>query len=105
LTQPLVIEKPQVYQSMKVDPGDLIDLAIVVGRIIGLSGREVTLYKPSQWKGQTPKAIHHERIKKLLSADELSRVVLPKAKKTLGHNVWDAIGLGLFHLGRAGRGK
>jgi hypothetical protein len=104
----VVIEKPQVYPKSPGDPNDLIDLAIVVGRIAGhfevaqpLSRSQpprFSFYKPSQWKGQTPKPIHHARIRAELERQgTLSCVEIPRAK-SLAHNIWDAVGLGLFHI-------
>lgn len=104
----IVIEKPQIYPKQKGDPNDLIDLAIIAGRIaescrpfVGEDGPtipHVVYYKPAVWKGQTPKEIHHERIKKHLERQGvLSCVEIPRAK-SLAHNVWDAVGLGLYHL-------
>ena len=99
----VVIEKPQVYQDMKVDPDDLVNLAIVVGRVIGPEKRNVTIYKPSQWKGQLDKKITTARTLASLSKEEISRIVLPRAVKTLGHNVYDAIGIGLAYLRKTGQ--
>lgn len=99
----VVIEKPQVYPGarQKGDPNDLIELAIVVGRVaekLQPVTRDLYLYKPSQWKKQVPKEIHHERIKKQLEQQgTFSSVELPRAK-SLAHNVWDSVGLGLAHL-------
>jgi hypothetical protein len=96
----LAIEKPQVYtqNKLKGDPNDLIDLAVVVGAIVGVFGltTRVTLYRPSEWKGQTPKDVMIDRIKNKLSKAEHKKVELPKAK-SLQHNVWDAVGIGLYH--------
>lgn len=33
---------------------------------------------------------------------ERGKIEWPKARKTLGHNVVDAIGIGLWHVGRMG---
>jgi hypothetical protein len=63
----VVIEKPQIYQGhlQKGDPNDLIDLAVLVGAIIGhVSATKILLPLPAEWKGQVPKDIHHRRIRK-----------------------------------------
>ena len=63
----LVIEIPQVYQGSKQkgDPNDLINLAILVGGIISvITTYNVALVKPSTWKAQVSKKIHHKRIMK-----------------------------------------
>lgn len=96
----LVVEKPKVYQSryQKGDQRDLIDLATVVGAICHASVyyiNTVELVEPYEWKGQTPKDITRKRVEKGLSKEELQAIELPKAK-SLQHNVFDAIGIGLW---------
>jgi hypothetical protein len=99
----LAIELPQVYvrSRSKGDPNDLISLARLVGAFeYFFDGRfGSTIYKPAQWKGQTPKDVTEARAKKRLTEAEITRIVLPPAK-SLRHNVWDGIGLGLHHLNR-----
>lgn len=97
----LVVEKPQVYREAKLkgDPNDLIDLAIVVGTLAErFHDAGLALYLPRTWKGQVPKVVMRQRIANRLSHEEFFSPVLPSA--SLSHNVWDAIGIGLFHLGR-----
>lgn len=98
----LVIELPQVYvrSRSKGDPNDLIMLAGLVGAFVyNFDSRDGhKLYKPAEWKGQVPKDIMETRIKGRLSEAELHAVELPA--RSLAHNVWDAVGLGLAHLGR-----
>jgi len=101
----LVIEKPQIYvrSRSKGDPNDLIDLALVGGAIAGATRpAEVVLYRPAEWKGQVPKPVMIERIKRSLSESERERVEIPKVR-SLEHNVWDAVGIGLFHLRKTRR--
>lgn len=110
----IVIERPQVYERSrsKGDPNDLIALALVAGavvgavreyqamsmcRIVGYTPCRVIEYRPADWKGQVPKDVMVRRIKRSLAKTELERVELPKAK-SLAHNVWDAVGIGLHHL-------
>ena len=97
----IVIERPQVYipRLMKGDPNDLINLAMVVGALLAtLHGPGETVL-PASWKGQVPKDIMVNRIKKRLAPEELARAMLPKTKD-LQHNVFDAIGIGLWAVGR-----
>ncbi|KKN50651.1 hypothetical protein LCGC14_0630780 [marine sediment metagenome] len=103
----VVIEKPQVYRQhlLKGDPNDLISLAVVVGAIANDFKREwpsvhVELLLPREWKGQTPKKVSVERTQRALTAAETRRVELPKTK-SLHHNVWDSVGIGLHWV----RGK
>jgi hypothetical protein len=98
---PLVIEKPQVYQgrAQKGDPNDLITLAVEVGRISSLYP-SVDFVLPRQWKGTIKKEMMLKRILKTMTDDELlllKNLKLPKSKE---HNVVDAVGIGLWRLGR-----
>lgn len=103
--QHLAIELPQVYRDSHqrgakrgTDPNDLIELGAVVGGVEELLGCATTVYLPREWKGQAPKEIVHDRARARLSAAETAAVKLPRA--SLAHNVWDAVALGLRHLGR-----
>jgi hypothetical protein len=53
---------------------------------------------PVQWKGSVDKEVHNDRVLKRLTPAE--REVIPKLPKSKLHNVIDAIGLGLWALGR-----
>lgn len=101
-----VSEIPQVYRegkSANVSPDDLTNLTGVVGCVIGfLDPVEVKTYVPAEWKGQVPKDIHNKRIKASLSMDEKAILEGVKCPASLLHNVVDAIGVGLFELGRMG---
>lgn len=106
----LIMEFPQCYPraSSKVN-NDLAQLAAIDGALgEAFTGANPRVVFPAEWKGSLPKEVHHERILRTLSAEEQARICWPSAKKTLGHNVLDAVGLGLFALGRvkrAGRRK
>ena len=92
----LVIEWPEVYSSRKTDPNDLLLLAGVVGMIVGgFDWRRVYSYRPKEWKGQVPKAIHNERTMKQMSDKILTE--LRHIPGSYRHNVVDACGLALFH--------
>lgn len=54
---------------------------------------------PSAWKAQIPKGVHKSRILGNLAPAEFIRIVSPE-----DHNTIDAIGIGLWALGRSGRG-
>jgi hypothetical protein len=101
-----VSEIPQVYRegkSANVDPEDLTNLTGVVGAVIGfLDPDEVETYVPAQWKGQVPKEIHNRRIIATLTPNEQTLLANVKCPVSLKHNVVDAVGIGLFALGRMG---
>lgn len=98
----LAIEMPQVYVASrsKGDPNDLIALAGLVGAFVYcfLDHGKVSTYKPAQWKGQVPKDVMTARLQKRLYEQEISAIQLPA--KSLQHNVWDAVGIGMHHLSR-----
>lgn len=93
----LAIEIPQVYARGRVDPNDLIALAFSAGRLAGMIGCPVTEYTPATWKKQVPKEIMVKRIQRELTDAETARVELAGA---LSHNIFDAVGVGLYHLKR-----
>lgn len=100
LTDFVVIECPMIYPRTKVDPNDILVLAIRVGIHIGsaqAAGVDYRLVRPREWKGTVPKAVFAKRILSKLTASE-GRILW-----SLDHNIVDAIGLGLYHLGRLGQ--
>lgn len=103
----LAIELPQVYRPslMKGRASDLINLAVVVGRVEAMFKQgEVTKYLPKQWKGQIPKPKRKgqsyavaERCKARLTWEELQQInFTSRWRQDL--DIWDAIGIGLRHL-------
>ena len=54
------------------------------------------------WKGSVPKDIHHRRVRAKLSPVELARLErgLEGVAPRLQHNVLDAVGIGLYAVGR-----
>lgn len=110
----VVIEKPMIYPGGRTkDPNAVVTLAVKAGEWGGLYRQWVTVeyVLPWQWKGQVPKDIHHERVLAKLTDEEHAIVnamrtdvrgnaraaaVAPSKR----HNVIDAVGLGLFAVGR-----
>ncbi len=109
----IVYEKPQIYTAVKSkgDPNDLIPLA-AIGAIfacrmlqvdppcIGGPARILTP-TPAEWIGQCPKAtkgsaFESPRAKRILSRLDAEEMALVPDQ----HDAIDAIGLGLFCLGR-----
>ncbi len=93
----LVMEWPQVYTVSKGDPNDLLPLAGVDAALVALLRVPSTHYLPFDWKGQLPKEVMCQRAFERLTDDEKTKVHNVGA---LTHNVLDAIGVGLHHLGR-----
>lgn len=117
----LVCEWPQIYRErsqQKRDPNDLLPLAAIHGILIGLwEPSDIRLVRPREWKGQkktNPTAnwilsrlgveekasIEHidEFLACLWDAESAGRDVLHPT-----HNTLDAVGIGLFVLGRLER--
>lgn len=91
-----VVECPQVYLQRKWrgDPNDLIGVTLVAGAVAALFP-SVDFVIPHTWKGNAPKDVATKRVRMALSDAELRRLP-PKAR----HDVWDAVGIGLWALDR-----
>lgn len=106
-------ERPQIYDPTKSlgDPNDLIGLSGVAGFLGGMLtlscvARQVCLEVasplPSEWVGQLPKertgdpwaSPRGARIASRISSDERMKLTKPN------HDVLDAVGIGLWALGR-----
>lgn len=101
----LVLEWPQTYggRAKRGDANDLFPLAGVDAALAAnFPAANVTHYLPREWKGTVDPDVMIERIQGRLAPHELLRVELPSAK-SLEHNVWDAVGIGLKYLGRLER--
>lgn len=98
----------EIPDRVKVNPKSIIKLALNAGRWLEKLGTacsgEVRAVEASAWKASTDPDVLARRILACLTPEELARV--PKTRSALGynHNVIDAIGLGLWRLGRMGRG-
>jgi hypothetical protein len=93
----VVVECPEYQKARRVNPNDLITLALRVGRWqarVERSGGKCELVRPSEWKGLVPKRIHTARTLAKLSREE--RLLVDGAR----HDVIDAVGIGLWRLGR-----
>lgn len=103
----VVTERMQVYKFSPVRNADLTDLLLMSGYMAGRVHASYPLLtwlkpEPREWKGNTPKKIHHRRVMKKLSLQEqaAASVALENVPESLQHNVWDAIGLGLWGMKR-----
>jgi len=94
-----VIERPMVYPRSPVPPNDIVTLAIDAGRVVGMAGfASVEWVLPRRWKGSAPKAVMHARIFAKLTLAE--RAIYDRVKDGAAKDCLDAIGLGLWKLGR-----
>jgi hypothetical protein len=93
----MLIEIPRAYGAgSPVDPNDLIKLALLGGYLAGINNSARRWYiHPQDWKGQVPKKIDNERTLRQLKDNE--RHILGERPN---HNVVDAVGIGLWALGR-----
>lgn len=102
----LVIEDQVIYPRMKEDPNDIIELAKKAGRVFqALCRQRYTWVEPRKWKGTLAKDTMAVRILEALNVSE-RRVYFAAADKVpegVRHNIIDAIGIGLWKLGRLGR--
>lgn len=103
----IVGERQVVYpgaKGLKTNPNDLLDLAMCAGAFYGALCVDMvatlTVVEPAEWKAQVPKDITRKRIETLLGSTE--KMLIKKGGEM--HNVYDAIGIGLFALGRAKKG-
>ena len=106
-TNRVVGERQVVYpgaKGLKTNPNDLLDLAMCAGAFFSTlcvdMQAQLTVVEPAEWKAQVPKDITRKRIEGLLTTSE--KVNIKKGGEM--HNVYDAIGIGLFALGRAKKG-
>ncbi len=101
-----VIEQPQIYEqrAQKGDPNDLISVALTAGfvecALVFGGASEVQYVWPRKWKGGVKKNLHNARVLAQLEADELQALKQCGVFASKRHNVIDAIGIGLWRLGR-----
>jgi hypothetical protein len=92
----VVVEQMVFSRHRNTDANDLIDVAMGGGFVVGwCSHSELVMVKPQDWKGSRPKKVDNAYTKSLLSADELA--ILPTKMTS---DLWDAVGIGLWHLKR-----
>lgn len=100
----LILEWPRTYagRSAKGDTRDLFPLAGIDAALASLFiESNIIYYLPQQWKSNVNAEVMIERIKTRISEEEKANIVLPC--KSLEHNVWDSIGIGLYFLNRLDR--
>ena len=96
----LVIERPRIYTRKTKRYDDIMKMMLVVGGLgVAFRSSPLVFYFPQDWKKNLSKEAMVERVKdRLRESDEIDRVEL--VSKSLEHNVFDAVGIGLHHLKR-----
>jgi len=100
----IVCEIPHAGDG-RATKSDIITLSVRAGLAIGAArapGVTLRLVTPSDWKGQTPKDVSHARTLGLLDAQERAVLdaALGKIPRGRRHNILDAVGIGIWALGR-----
>ena len=101
-----ISEYPQVYRAgaSKGDPDDLLQLASVVAVFTAnVVAKDYLAVRPREWKGSVPKDVHHARLVKTLTPEEMA-MVERAAPPSLRHNVLDAVGIGRYFFRTHRRG-
>lgn len=101
-----IIERPTIYDSrhQKGDQKDIADLLLTVGYLaatLEASDCDLTveMVEPRSWKGQIPKEVSQLRVDRILTEEERLAIRWPTAK-SLRHNCWDALHLGVWAFAR-----
>lgn len=84
---------------------DLLRVQLVGGIVAARVGQKIVTVRPMRWKGCVPKRIHHRRIGDVMTRAEkdLLTAACRTVHRDLQHNVIDAIGIGLWDVGRLPR--
>ena len=95
----LAIEYPQQYARSPTPRESIQKLVGVIGALaVTFPDSKTEYYLPRQWKGQVPKPVMHRRILGRLTESE--QALIPEMAASKLHNVLDAVGIGLHHVGR-----
>lgn len=99
----VLIEQQRIQYGRTKNPADIIELTGTAGAVSGALATmvfEVQGYFDTEWKGSVPKEAMTKRIEARIrsSPKELMRVV--ECAPSLIHNLWDAVGIGLFYFDR-----
>lgn len=98
----LVMESPVFMRGFGgytvASTGDLVKLAMLTGHLTARvydrsAWTKLELVEPSKWKGQLPKKVVENRVRKLLPG-------IFDPKKKVSNHAFDAIGIGLWKLGK-----
>lgn len=103
----VIVEHPVIYPGGKTrNPNDIVKLAVGAGewRRFKAGGKPVRYVEPRAWKGTIDGDTCNKRTLERLKDDELQvyedAVRTQRIAPSKRHNVLDAIGIGLFAIGR-----
>lgn len=95
----IVCEMMEMHQSARAQmmwkAGDFQRTLFLIGAIYGMTEPfvpEFSVTPPSEWKGQLPKSVTINRVKRVLGPSVCRRLGIEK-------HAWDAVGIGLWHQG------
>ncbi len=99
---PVVCERMVHRRARGVPPQDLMDVNLIAGAVASrvAHSQPYVFVTPKEWKGSTPREVEQARTRAALSPSELAILEAVKPK-SLAHNAWSAVGIGLSHIGRA----
>lgn len=81
--------------------GDLQRLTFLCGAIAGrVYPRTYLPITTSGWKGQLPKDVAAKRVQHIIGRIACKRLGLPEIKRRSDTHAWDAVGIGLWALGK-----
>lgn len=99
---PVIIERPQVYlqRKQKGDPNDLVSIALVAGYCASFFEKPAFML-PRRWKGTVDKDVMCDRVRdRWMNGRERELLESKYIPKSYINNTLDAIGVGMYHLGR-----
>lgn len=95
----VVVERMMVYRKQIGDPDNLLNLEGINGAVVATVDADAYYgYLARIWKKSLQKDYNLDLIESLLSPEELA--CIEDMPASIRHNAIDAIGLGLYHIGR-----
>ncbi len=96
-----VVERMRIYPGRsKGDLNHLLDIQAIGAALGAKLAVDVRLYHPQQWKGNVKKEVTANRLKGVLSEDELSvlQESIQDTPKQYHSDISDAVAIGVYHL-------
>jgi hypothetical protein len=103
-----VMEMPRDYPSRGETHSDLDRLRATLEVLHDHAqalGHPVVYVRPSEWKGNIPKVVHHNRLWSQYSAAERTVLGASPSQEGYTHDTHDAAGIFLWATGRTARGR